>query len=49
MLDNFFSYIDSLGELSDEDLYADIDETMETRKMERAPDQKERGRPRNNE
>ena len=28
MIDNFEAYIDSLGELSDEELFEDIDETM---------------------
>jgi len=32
LLDNFWAFIDSLGQLSDEDLYEDIDETMKRRK-----------------
>jgi hypothetical protein len=28
MIDNFEAYIDSLGELTDEELFEDIDETM---------------------
>jgi hypothetical protein len=35
MIDNFESYIDSLGVLTNEDLYKDIDETMEARRRDK--------------
>ena len=35
MIENFWAYIDSLGRLKDDDLYLDIDETMEKRKAEK--------------
>jgi hypothetical protein len=34
MTDNFWSYIDGLGELEDDDLYMDIDDTMASRALE---------------
>jgi hypothetical protein len=34
MTDAFELYLDSLGKLTDEDLYMDIDETMELRESE---------------
>jgi len=37
MSDNFEAYIDALGQLDDDDLYADIDETMEKRYIENMP------------
>lgn len=33
--DNFSAYIDSLGKLDDDDLYLDIDETMDIREAKR--------------
>jgi len=35
MTDNFEAYIDGLGVLEEDDLYLDIDETMEKRKREK--------------
>lgn len=38
MIDSFDAYIDSLGPLTDEELFEDIDETMERKgKWEPAP------------
>lgn len=34
-MDDFFRYIDSLGKLDDDDLYLDIDETMERRERDK--------------
>jgi len=34
LVDNFWAYIDGLGVLSDEELFEDIDETMERREGE---------------
>lgn len=35
MIDNFEAYIDSLGPLTDEELFEDIDETMDRREKDR--------------
>jgi hypothetical protein len=35
MSENFWAYIDGLGALDDDDLYLDIDETMEKREAEK--------------
>jgi hypothetical protein len=39
MIDNFETYIDGLGQLDDDDLYLDIDETMELRESEKEKQQ----------
>ena len=35
MLDNFWAYIDGMGQVDDEDLFLDIDETMKKRASEK--------------
>lgn len=40
MTDNFWAYIDGFGQLDDDDLYLDINETMERREAEKPKEDK---------